>query len=76
MKRKVLEGLRLKSGTYEIESEMLVKIARRKFRIDEVPVSFEQRTFGVTTLDPIVDGFKILMSIFASYSERLTENRD
>ncbi len=67
MKRKVLQGLRLKSGTYEIESEMLVKIARRKFRIQEVPVSFEQRTFGVTTLDPIVDGFKIFMSIFMSY---------
>jgi glycosyltransferase involved in cell wall biosynthesis len=67
MKRRVLEGLRLKSGTYEIESEMLVKIARRKFRIQEVPVSFEQRTYGVTTLDPIVDGFKIFMSIFMSY---------
>jgi glycosyltransferase involved in cell wall biosynthesis len=67
MKRKVLDGLRLKSGTYEIESEMLVKIARKRFRIQEVPVSFEQRTFGVTTLDPIVDGFKILMSIFTSY---------
>ena len=67
MKRKVLEGLRLKSGTYEIESEMLVKIARKRFRIQEVPVSFEQRTFGVTTLDPIFDGFKIMMSIFTSY---------
>jgi dolichol-phosphate hexosyltransferase len=67
MRRTVLNGLRLKSGTYEIESEMLVKIARKKFRIHEVPVSFEQRTFGVTTLDPIVDGFRILMSIFSSY---------
>ncbi len=67
MKRKVLNGLKLKSGTYEIESEMLVKIARKKFRVYEVPVSFEQRTFGVTTLDPIVDGFKIFMSIFTSY---------
>ncbi len=67
MKRRVLDGLGLKSGTYEIESEMLVKIARRKFRVKEVPVSFEQRTFGVTSLDPIVDGFKILMSILTSY---------
>ncbi len=67
MRRRVLENLRLKSGTYEIESEMLVKIARRRFRVKEVPVSFEQRTFGVTSLDPIVDGFKILMSIFTSY---------
>jgi glycosyltransferase involved in cell wall biosynthesis len=67
MKRKVLEGLNLKSGTYEIESEMLVKIAHRGFRIGEVPISFEQRTYGLSTLDPLVDGSKILMSIFTSY---------
>jgi glycosyltransferase involved in cell wall biosynthesis len=67
MKSAVLKDLSLKSGTYEIESEMLVKIARRRFRVREVPVSFEQRTYGKSTLDPIVDGFKILMSIVSSY---------
>ncbi len=67
MKSEVLRDLRLKSSTYEIESEMLVKIARRKFRVREIPVSFEQRTYGKSTLDPIVDGFKILMSIVSSY---------
>jgi len=67
MKRAVLENLILKSSEYEIESEMLVKIARRGFRIQETPVSFEQRTYGVSTLDPIFDGFKILMSIFTSF---------
>jgi glycosyltransferase involved in cell wall biosynthesis len=67
MKSEVLERLSLKSNTYEIESEMLVKIAQGGFRVREVPVSFEQRTFGKSTLDPIVDGFKILMSIVISY---------
>jgi glycosyltransferase involved in cell wall biosynthesis len=67
MKRVVLENLRLKSAEYEIESEMLVRIAKKGFRVKEVPVSFEQRTYGRSTLDPIVDGFKILMSIFTSY---------
>jgi glycosyltransferase involved in cell wall biosynthesis len=67
MKSKVLDNLSLQSNTYEIESEMLVKIARGGFRVREVPVSFEQRTFGKSTLDPIVDGFKILMSIVTSY---------
>jgi hypothetical protein len=67
MKRSVLENLSLKSSGYEIESEMLVKIAKRGFRVKEVPVSFEQRTYGVSTLDPIVDGFRILKSIFTSY---------
>jgi glycosyltransferase involved in cell wall biosynthesis len=67
MKSAVLDNLSLKSGEYEIESEMLVKIARRGFRVREVPVSFEQRTYGVSTLDPLLDGFKILKSIFMSY---------
>ena len=67
MRNRVLKGLNLRSGTYEIESEMLVKIAHHRFRICEVPVSFEQRTYGVSTLDPIFDGLKILMSIFMSY---------
>ena len=67
MKSEVLENLNLKSGGYEIESEMLVKIAQRRFRVKEMPVSFEQRTYGRSTLDPIVDGFRILMSIVTSY---------
>ena len=67
IKSVVLENLSLKSGGYEIESEMLVQIARRGFRVREVPVSFEQRTYGKSTLDPIVDGFKILLSIITSY---------
>ena len=67
MKRVVLENLRLKSAEYEIESEMLIRIVKKGFRVREVPVSFEQRTYGRSTLDPIVDGFKILMSIFTSY---------
>jgi glycosyltransferase involved in cell wall biosynthesis len=67
MRSAVLKDLKMRSGTYEIESEMLVKIAHRRFRITEVPISFEQRTYGVSTLDPIVDGLKILASIFTSY---------
>ena len=67
MRRMVLENQNLKSGGYEIESEMLVKIAKRNFRIDEVPISFEQRTYGRSGVDPIVDGFKILLSIVLAY---------
>jgi len=67
MKSSVLKDLSLNSGGYEIESEMLVKIAQRGFRVAEVPVSFEQRTYGRSRLDPIVDGFKILMSIVTSF---------
>ena len=68
MKSAVLRNMRLDSEGYEIESEMLVKIARRGFRVKEVPISFEQRTYGRSGLDPLVDGFKILLSIASAYA--------
>lgn len=70
MKSEVLRNMNLTSGEYEIESEMLVKTARQGFRIMEVPISFEQRTYGRSRLDPIVDGFKIFLSIFSAYMRR------
>jgi glycosyltransferase involved in cell wall biosynthesis len=67
MKSAVIRNMRLRSGGYEIESEMLVKISKRGFRVMEVPISFEQRTYGTSSLDPMVDGFKILLSIMRAY---------
>jgi glycosyltransferase involved in cell wall biosynthesis len=67
MKSAVLRSMSLKSSEYEIESEMLVKTARQGFRVIEVPISFEQRTYGTSRLDPMVDGFKILLSIVLAY---------
>ena len=67
MKSAVLRSMSLKSSEYEIESEMLVKTARQGFRVIEVPISFEQRTYGTSRLDPMVDGFKILLSIVSAY---------
>lgn len=67
IKTVVLKNLDLESEEYEIESEMLVKTVRQRFRVREVPISFNQRTYGVSGLDPIVDGFKILLSILTSF---------
>jgi glycosyltransferase involved in cell wall biosynthesis len=63
----VLRSMKLKSGGYEIESEMLVKTVRKGFRIKEVPISFEQRTYGTSQIDPVKDGLKILLSIVSAY---------
>jgi glycosyltransferase involved in cell wall biosynthesis len=67
MKSEVLGKQKLKSGTYEIESEMLVKTAKAGFKVAEVPITFEQRTYGRSGVDPMVDGSKILFSIFMAY---------
>jgi hypothetical protein len=67
MKREVLSKQKLKSGEYEIESEMLVKTAKAGFRVAEVPITFEQRTYGHSGVDPMIDGSKILLSIVRAY---------
>jgi len=67
MTRHVLKSMRLKSSGYEIESEMLVKTARKRFRIMEVPITYEQRTYGRSGIDPLRDGFQILLSILSAY---------
>jgi len=67
MTREVLKTQKPKSGGYEIESEMLVKTAKKRFRITEVPISFEQRTYGRSGVDPVMDGFKIFVSIVSAY---------
>jgi glycosyltransferase involved in cell wall biosynthesis len=67
MKFAVLKNMRLKSDEYEIESEILVKTARQGFKVTEAPISFEQRTYGMSRLDPLVDGLKFLMSIVSAY---------
>ncbi len=66
---KVLKSLSLKSVEYEIESEMLVKAAQKDFRIKEVPVTYIQRTYGKSRLDPFRDGFKIFLSILLAYTK-------
>lgn len=67
MTRQVLDSIWLKSVEYEIEAEMLVKSARRRFRITEVPISYEMRTYGRSGIDPLRDGIKILISILIAF---------
>jgi glycosyltransferase involved in cell wall biosynthesis len=67
MTREIVKSQTTISRGYEIESEMLVKAAKRRFRIVEVPISFEQRTYGRSGVDPVMDGIKILLSIFLAY---------
>jgi len=67
MTRQVLTSMTLTSYEYEIESEMLVKSARKRFRIVEVPITYEQRTYGRSGIDPLRDGVKILIGILWSF---------
>jgi glycosyltransferase involved in cell wall biosynthesis len=67
IKREVLNKQNLKSGEYEIESEMLVKTVKAGYRVYEVPITFEQRTYGRSGVDPMIDGSKITFSIISAF---------
>jgi glycosyltransferase involved in cell wall biosynthesis len=44
-RREVLEGLRLRSDRFGFEPEFTAKVARRKLRLYEVPISYSGRTY-------------------------------
>ncbi len=62
----ILKELNLMSNGYEIESEMLIKVLKNGHRVKEVPIKFEQRTYGKSKLDPFKDGVKIFKSILVA----------
>lgn len=63
----LIKRMKLKSRSYEVESEMLVKALRLNARVKETAISFDQRTVGRSKLDPFQDGIKILYAIIAAY---------
>jgi len=44
-RRAILDGLRLRSNRFGFEPEFTVKIARRRLRVYEVPISYSGRTY-------------------------------
>ncbi|MDR0797509.1 MAG: glycosyltransferase family 2 protein [Nitrososphaerota archaeon] len=71
MRREVLEIQHLKSCGYEIETEMLVKTVKSRFRVLEVPISFKQRTYGSSGVDYVHDGFRIFVSIISAQIRKM-----
>lgn len=66
MKKELLNIQHLKSCGYEIETEMLVKTAKSRYRVFEVPINFEQRTYGTSGIDYLHDVFRIFVSIISA----------
>ncbi|MGH9756733.1 MAG: glycosyltransferase family 2 protein [Candidatus Acidiferrales bacterium] len=62
-RREVIESMHLRSNRFEIEPEMTAKIARRKWRIYEVSVSYSGRSYEEGKKITWRDGFKALYSI-------------
>lgn len=64
IKRSVLDGWRLDSIEYEIETEMLCKALKAKVEVREVAVTRKPRTGGATGFQRYHNGWRVMMMIF------------
>jgi hypothetical protein len=62
-RREVLEGLALKSDRFGFEPEFTAKVARRGYRIYEVPISYSGRSYAEGKKIGWKDGLKAFYSI-------------
>lgn len=69
IKRAVLENINLESSNYEIESELLLKAARKGFKIESVPVKTvyaDERS----RINPVVDALRFIALLIKTMVEK------
>jgi hypothetical protein len=71
VRTEVLEGLRLESNGFEIESELFVKSFRHGLRVVQIPIAYRER-IGEAKLHAVRDGARILLSILRHSRSRPT----
>jgi glycosyltransferase involved in cell wall biosynthesis len=62
--RKVLDGLTIRSDRFGFEPEFTAKVVKRRFRIIEVPVTYNPRTHAQGKKINWKDGVKAIVAIF------------
>ena len=63
-RREVIEGMTLRSDRFGFEPEVTAKIAKKNWRIYEVPISYSGRTYAEGKKITWKDGFRTLYCIF------------
>lgn len=63
-RKEVLEGMPLRSDRFGFEPEFTMKVAKRKYRIYEVPISYSGRSYGEGKKITWRDGIKAIFCIF------------
>lgn len=69
IKRKTIEKIGLISSKYEIESEMLIRALRNKFKVLSIPIKSIYNG-EVSTIHPIKDAYRFVRLILKMKSER------
>jgi dolichol-phosphate mannosyltransferase len=64
IKRECLDEIVLFSVGFEIEVEMTMEFLSKKYRLIEVPISYQKRIDSKTKLRPFHDGFGIFRTLF------------
>ena len=69
---KKLKKLKLETNRFEIETELLIKSFRKKYKIKEIPVYRYERKYGKSKLFNVpfgrfLFGLKVLKTIFIGY---------
>jgi len=62
-RREVLDGIRLESNRFGIEPELTARVAKKKVRIYEVPISYQGRTYAEGKKIGWKDGFSAIWAI-------------
>jgi len=62
-KKYIIKNLRIISSGYDIESEVLIKLLKKGYKVQEVPIWCQPRSNGFTYINPFKDGFNIVRTI-------------
>lgn len=70
MSRELLKLVRIRSGGFEVETEMTLQALAKQFRVEEVPVEYGRRPEGShSKLNTWGDGLLILRSLFSIFKD-------
>lgn len=62
-KKHIVKKLKILASGYDIESEVLIKLLKKGYKIIEVPIWCHPRRNGFTCINPFKDGFNIIRTI-------------
>lgn len=62
-RKEVLDGITIKSSRFNFEPEITAKVAKKRARIYEVPISYAGRTYEEGKKIGVMDGFEALWTI-------------
>jgi hypothetical protein len=63
-KKKVIDSIQLKENGFGIEPEITIKLAKKKFKFYEVPISYKGRSYDEGKKIKLKDAFRAVYCIF------------